>query len=126
MLTRFQRFLDRGLVLNAELWAILHSFQVASVRGDSKLIFESDCMVAVQMVKECLGGANSYTLVRQIKEAIKLFDEVRIQTIRHEGNSVVDLIAKSCDTSTVDIHISDVPNARLRDLLSKNISCITF
>lgn len=86
----FQHFLGRGLPLNEELWAILHGLRSAKLRGARKMVAKSDCKTAVKMINECLQGTHSTNLVRQIKEDLKVFDEVRFQFTKRERNSTAD------------------------------------
>ncbi|MBA0736256.1 hypothetical protein Gogos_009822, partial [Gossypium gossypioides] len=50
----FQRFIGRGSAVDAELWAILHGLEMAQSRGYDKVILETDCMTAVEKIKEGL------------------------------------------------------------------------
>lgn len=110
--------------LNAELWAMLHGLQVARVRRDRKLVVESDCLVAIKLIHNYLSGMQSSTLVQHIKEPMKDFEEVCFQFIRREGNSVADLLVRSCDAFDVDSRIIDVPSQHVSALVLKDSSCI--
>lgn len=57
---------------------------------------------------------------------MKVFEEVRFQFIWREGNSVVYLLARSCDVSDVNIRIIDVPNQHVNALVLKYFSCISL
>lgn len=65
------------MVLNSELWVILLGLQVARDRGFPRVIIESDCKVAVDLILESLDGGPSLEIVRQIKEVIKNFVQVK-------------------------------------------------
>lgn len=112
-ISEFQIFVGRDSTLNAELWTVFHGFQMAKIRGACKVIVESDCMTAMKMIKECLNGSSSTTIVRQIKEASKAFEEVHSQFTKREGNSTADWLAKTCDDSTLELGIIDVPSAHV-------------
>lgn len=62
----FQRYLGHGSALNAKMWGMLHGLQVAAAPGYDKVILESDCLLAVQMVNQCLQGSPSATIARHI------------------------------------------------------------
>ncbi|MBA0600600.1 hypothetical protein Gorai_006783, partial [Gossypium raimondii] len=48
----FQRFTGRGSAVNSELCAILHGLEITLNRGYNKVIIETDCMMAAEMIKE--------------------------------------------------------------------------
>ncbi|MBA0608528.1 hypothetical protein Godav_020740 [Gossypium davidsonii] len=64
----FQRFIGRRSVVVTELWAILHGLKIVQKSGYTKVIIESDCMIDVDMIKECFKSIPSMTLVRKIKK----------------------------------------------------------
>lgn len=76
-ITGFQRYVGRRSSLNSELWTTLLGLQVAKCRGFDKVILESDCKVAVDLINECLDGALSTTIIRQIKEVTRSFVKVK-------------------------------------------------
>lgn len=51
----FQKFVGRGSALNAE---------VENLCGYEKIVIESDCTVAIQLITGALGGSISPTIVR--------------------------------------------------------------
>ncbi|KAK5770537.1 hypothetical protein PVK06_046693 [Gossypium arboreum] len=61
----FQRFIGRGSSMNAELWAIFYGLEMAQSRRYDKVILETDCMTAVEMIKE---GLRSTTTTNDDKE----------------------------------------------------------
>lgn len=75
----FQRFVGRGTTFNAKMWGILHGLQVAIPRGLDKVIFESDCLVVINLINECLHGSPSTTIVRKIVDTSKLLRLIRFQ-----------------------------------------------
>ncbi|MBA0865002.1 hypothetical protein Goshw_008060, partial [Gossypium schwendimanii] len=50
----FRRVLSRGSTLNFELWAILYGLEVARLKKYTKVIIESDCRMAIEILKETL------------------------------------------------------------------------
>lgn len=110
------------LALNVELWAILHGLQLAKLRGYSKVVIKSDCMVAINLINEQMEGVTMTTLVPKIEEAARHFEMVQFLFTRREAKIVADWIAKLCAHSDINIHIIDVPNFSVRSLLLKD-SC---
>lgn len=110
--------------MNAELWAILHGVQLARCKGFDKVVFESDCLVAVGMIKDCLAGITSTTIVRRIQRVFGQFEAIKIQFVRRECNSIADYLAKTCDSLGVDFKIIDLPSAHVRKLLAEDLSAI--
>lgn len=120
----FQKFMGCGTALNSELWAILLGLQVAQVRGFARVILESDCKVAVDLILESLEGAPSTTIVRRIKETTRNFERVKFQFISREGNRLADWLAKTGANDTTNLQIMEVPSLCIKSLLIKDISYI--
>ncbi|KAG8485764.1 hypothetical protein CXB51_019103 [Gossypium anomalum] len=112
-----QRFFGRGLAVNSELWAILHFLEIAKIRGYTKVIIEFDCMVAVDMIKECSGSTPSMTLVRKIKKVSRQISKVKYQLVNRKCNMVADWLAKSYLSNDVNLVYIDVPTPHVRKLL---------
>lgn len=64
----FPRFIERGSTLTAELWAIIHGFEIAWQKGYTKVIVESGNKSAMDMLTDALVGSSMTTLVRRIEE----------------------------------------------------------
>ncbi|MBA0629834.1 hypothetical protein Godav_024331, partial [Gossypium davidsonii] len=112
----FQRFIRRGSVVNSELWAILHGLEITLNRGYNKVIIETDCMMAVEMIKECLGSTHSMTIVKKIKMMPRQFASVKFQFVNREGNMVVDWLARTCPLSEMNLVTTDVSSFHVRKL----------
>lgn len=117
----YQRYVGKGSALNAELWAILHEIDIAKQRGYKNVVVESNCLVAVEMLKDSSNGTLVNTIIRRIKEVANHFGVLEIQFIRCEGNLVVDYLAKSSDTSESIIRITETPNSYVNKLLFDEI-----
>lgn len=65
-LSGFQCSVGYCSALDAELWAILHGLQLALIRGYPKVVIESDCVVAINMIKAQQVGETMTTLIHQI------------------------------------------------------------
>lgn len=79
-IVRYQRYLGKGSTLNSELWAILHGIEI-NIRGYAKVVVESDCLVAVNMIKECLDGIPLNTIVRKIKVLVCSFEAFELNHV---------------------------------------------
>lgn len=66
----YQRYVGRGSTLTAELWAILHGLQVVKHQRVGKVLVESDCSMAIEMINRCLDEGSAGTIARQIKEMV--------------------------------------------------------
>lgn len=113
----YQRFLGRGSTLNSELWVILHGLQIAEIKGHDKVFIESDCLVALKMIKDCFDGAPSKTIVQKIKEVTMHFEAFKVQFVQRESNLVANYLAKTCESTIIDIRIIDSPSTCVRKLL---------
>lgn len=70
-----------------------------------KIMVESDYATAVIMVKGCVLGMTSATIVRRIQGVSKQLAEFKIQHVRRVNNLVVDYLAKTCKVDMVDVRI---------------------
>ncbi|KAK5795671.1 hypothetical protein PVK06_036943 [Gossypium arboreum] len=113
----FQGFIGRESVVNSELWAILHDLEITLNRGYNKVIMETDCMMAMEMIKEGLGSTHSTTIVRKIKMMPRQFASVKFQFVNREGNMIVHWLARTFPSSEVDLVRIDVPLFHIRKLL---------
>lgn len=64
---RFQGYIGAGSAQNAELWAIFHGMETTQQCGHKKIIVETYCMMALEMIQESMGSTPSITIVRRIK-----------------------------------------------------------
>lgn len=64
----FRKFVGRGSTVNSKLWTILRDLEIARLRGYNKIIIKTDCMMAIDMNKDCLENTPLMSLVRKIKE----------------------------------------------------------
>lgn len=113
----FQRFLGKGSALNAELWAILDGLKVAKHRNHNNVVIGSDYLVAVKLIKDCLDGVPSETIVRKIKTLAQQFEGFEVLFVRRKGNMVADFLSKTCSIVDVDIWIINVLSTVVRKLL---------
>lgn len=67
------------------------------------MIIETDCMMAVDIIKESLGSTPSMTPVRKIKEMSQQFLTVKFPFVSREGNMIVDWLPRSCHSNDVDL-----------------------
>lgn len=67
----YQRFVGKGSALSAELWVLLLRLQLAHSQGHSKVVVESDCAVALQMIRACAKGESRVALVQEIVLSFK-------------------------------------------------------
>ncbi|MFQ6651264.1 hypothetical protein Gotur_023695 [Gossypium turneri] len=98
-------------------WAILDGLELAQIRGHNKVIIETDCTLAVEIVKDCLGSMPSMTLIKIIKDASPQFVFVKFHFVNREGNTLSDWLAKTCPSTEVNLRILDVPTFHVRKLL---------
>lgn len=57
---------------------------------DSKVLIDSDCRVAIEMIKKNSVNTLSMTLIRKINEAKRNTQTVKFQHVPREGNIVAD------------------------------------
>lgn len=119
-----QRYVERGMSLNSELWAILHGMEIARQREYENVVVESDCLVAIEMIKDSSDGALSNTIVQKIKEVARQFSMVEFHFVRREGNLVANYLARTYDTADVDIHIIVTPSVFVNKLLLDDYTVI--
>ncbi|MBA0777946.1 hypothetical protein Gotri_005892, partial [Gossypium trilobum] len=65
----FKEYIGRGFALNSKLWAILTGFEVARLQNYSKIIVESECLDAIEMILGNSMNTPLMTLIRQIMKA---------------------------------------------------------
>ncbi|MBA0678772.1 hypothetical protein Goari_020094 [Gossypium aridum] len=113
----FKRFSGCRNVVNLELWAILHRHEIARTINCTKVIMESDCLIAIELIKESNANLSSYTLIRKKNEVTRHIQMVKFQYIPREGNMMADWLAKSCTCEDVEHRIIDFPNFYVRGLI---------
>lgn len=92
------------------------------MKGYNKICVKSDCLTTVNLIKDCVNGAPSETIVRKIKDAAGQFEAFKVQFARRETNTIVDHLAKSCGSDYMDVRIIDSPSTHVRKLLSDDLS----
>lgn len=103
--------------MNSELWSILHGMEIAQENGYRKIIIETDCMMALEIIEESMGNMPSITIVRRIKTWIQLFEDVKFHFVHKEGNMVANWLARSCSSNEVNLVNIDIPGIHVRKLL---------
>lgn len=87
------------------------------------VVLESNCLVAIQLIKACLdGGGSKDTIVKEIVRVYRQLANCDLQIVRRNCNSVTDWLVENCDKSNVDIRIIDNPCSKVRQLLLSNLS----
>lgn len=87
---------------------------------------ESDCAVAVGMVKDSLDGAQSETTVHRIKDVVRHFEGFKIQAVKRERNMVMDFLAKSYGTNEDTLRIMGTPNVHIMKLLQNDLDVVSI
>lgn len=64
--------------MNLELSVILHGFEVALMRGYDKVIIETNCMIAVEMLMEGQSNTATMAITRRIKTMQRQFANVKV------------------------------------------------
>lgn len=82
--------MGRCSTLNSKLWTILHGLEIAKHRVDVKVVLESDGLVAMKMINDCLDGVPLKTIIRKIKNIIRYFKTIKFQFVRRESNLIAD------------------------------------
>ena len=110
--------------LEAELHAILIGLQIVQQRGFSKLIIETDCLLAVEAVNNVAQVfGNCSKLVNSISNLIHDNWEVRCVYQQRESNACADWLAKEGAKSDFsELLILHSPPFKLRGLLSIDCS----
>lgn len=87
--TRMEAGLQAIKDLWVEVWLWIRNcerFYITKHCGYSKVILENDCLVAVEMINDCLGGALSKAIVRKIKDVARHFEAIKFQFVRMKDN----------------------------------------
>ncbi|KAH1108539.1 hypothetical protein J1N35_012307 [Gossypium stocksii] len=63
---------------------------MAQSRGYDKVILETECMTAVEKIKEGLRSTPTMTIIRKIKMMQQQFADIKFQFVHREGNMVID------------------------------------
>lgn len=118
--TLIVKLLGRRIGYNA-LWNKEYMIvKLAMLRDYFKVMIESDCMVAINLINAQMGGVTIITLVQQIVEASRLFERVWFLFTKGEANMVADWMARSCTHFDIGINVIDIPNFSIRSLLLKD------
>lgn len=91
----FASHIGSGSITEAELLAILVGAKLAVLKGFSRIIVESDSLVAVKLInKGCSLLHPAYNLVKDIVDALSLLEEFSVVHTLREGNQPADCFAK--------------------------------
>ncbi|CAG7863784.1 unnamed protein product [Brassica rapa] len=84
-----------GNVLDAELQALLMALQHCWMKGYRKIILESDCLKAIQILRDKDLYFSGYNWIRDIMWWARRFEDVRFSCVSREANKVADKLAKT-------------------------------
>lgn len=85
--------------LESELQAILMALQHSWSLGHRKVIMESDCLKAIEILTDKKMHFGYYNWKRDILWWTNKFQEVRFQWARRSANKVADKLAKSVENT---------------------------
>ncbi|KAF7833065.1 Non-LTR retroelement reverse transcriptase [Senna tora] len=90
----FMRKIGTGSVLNAELWSILCALEVAWNAGFKKLVIETDCLTAVNIITDSVQRSHPcFAMLSRINAWFMLDWEVEVVHTLREGNEAADALA---------------------------------
>lgn len=112
----YERYVS-GSTLNSKLLAILHGLEITRQCNYEKVIVESDCLVALDIVKDNSDRSSSNTIIQIIKQLAIHFSKVEFKFVRRNGNSVADYHARTCGNANFDLNIIDTPSDSVKKLL---------
>lgn len=117
-----------GNSLLAELWAIYHGLLVAFNAGCSHLILESDCLLAIQLIKSDPSPSTHHfaDLVELCRSRLALFTQFQILHVLREGNAVADALASFAGQTHVDLVVFDVMPSFLNLVALADLSGTVF
>lgn len=98
-----------GNALDAELQAILMALQHCWMKGYRKIILESDCLKAIQFLRDKNLYFSGYNWIRDITWWSRKFEDVRFSWISREANKVADKLAKTSSQTISFIFHNYVP-----------------
>ena len=84
-----------GTALEGELQAILMAIQHCWTQGFRRIIIESDCRKAIDIINKKTLHFNVYNWTREIRWWEQKFEEITFQWIKREGNKPADRLAKT-------------------------------
>ncbi|KAG8489929.1 hypothetical protein CXB51_015989 [Gossypium anomalum] len=99
---------------------------MAQSRRYDKIILETDCMMAVEMIKEGLRSTITTTTIRKINMMQRQFADVKFQFVSREGNMVADWLARNCSSNAessikIEFPLFYVKKLLLKDKLGEDI-----
>ncbi|KAF7823171.1 putative ribonuclease H protein At1g65750 family [Senna tora] len=104
----FMRNLGDGSVLNAELWGISCALEVAWRSRFKKVLVESDCLLAVNLVNDSFSVSHPCSpILARIHYWISCDWEVQVVHIHREGNRAADTLAGHAFSGSLDLIILD-------------------
>ena len=89
-----------GNALDSELHAILMALQHCWMKGYRKIVMESDCLKAFQILRDKALYFSGYNWIRDIIWWFRRFEDIRFRWVSREANKVADKLAKT-SSSTV-------------------------
>ncbi|KAF7822242.1 ribonuclease H [Senna tora] len=118
----FMRNLGDGSVLNAELWGISCALEVAWRSRFKKVLVESDCLLAVNLVNDSFSVSHPCSpILARIHYWISCDWEVQVVHIHREGNRAADTLAGHAFSGSLDLIILDDAPAFLFPVLCADL-----
>ncbi|GAU37815.1 hypothetical protein TSUD_276320 [Trifolium subterraneum] len=123
-ISSFARKISSCDALHVEMWGMYNGIDLARRHGITHLQVESDSKVLVEMVtRNCNVNENIPTLLRRIRDLIKMNWDVQINHTWREGNKSVDWLANySLTLNSFDLHVLETPPRELQSLLFYDFS----
>ncbi|KAF7813072.1 putative non-LTR retroelement reverse transcriptase [Senna tora] len=102
----FMRNLGDGSMLNAELWGIVCALEVVWRSRFKKVLVESDCLIAMNLVNDSISLAHLCSpILSRIHYWIACDWEVQVVHIHREGNCVANTMAGHAFGGPLDLNI---------------------
>ncbi|RYR16350.1 hypothetical protein Ahy_B04g073348 [Arachis hypogaea] len=95
-------------IMHAELWAIIHGLNTATMNGYLNMVVESDSAAAIKFINHgCPPAHPCAPLIQDIRTLALRFQHITWNHALREANSVADLLAKKGQDLALGLHLFD-------------------
>ncbi|KAG8472413.1 hypothetical protein CXB51_034213 [Gossypium anomalum] len=116
-LFRFNRFLGKCSIFDAELWGILEVLKIIQRRGHDHVIILSDSLDVIRGIQGSNSATSNSALIRRIQSMLSQESSWCLRYIPREQNEVADCMAKEALLTRTDLQFFDTPSFRVRNML---------
>ncbi|KAK8487522.1 hypothetical protein V6N11_076651 [Hibiscus sabdariffa] len=117
----FYKYIGICTTLEAEIWGLYVGVMCALKRGVQKVIIESNCSQAINLLLAGKSDQVTAPIIRHICDFTKELEGVCFQHVKRGCNTVTDRLCKLACSSKFEVHLVEYPTEELKTLLDADV-----